>query len=191
MVPISQRLMRDRILLLGNFLDEEQSNRILAILLYLQKEDPEKQIDIYINVPGALLKPTFALYDSIKQLSCPVMTVNMGLATGMAAFLCGAGTKGKRFAFPNARFLLQKTGLDDPYQGQATDIGLKVADNIKDNQRVARQLAEMTGQSAEKVLTDLDRDFYLSAFEAREYGLIDKVLLPTQKLEVGNRIPLY
>eukprot|EP00617_Octactis_speculum_P008015 CAMPEP_0185776242 /NCGR_PEP_ID=MMETSP1174-20130828/84972_1 /TAXON_ID=35687 /ORGANISM="Dictyocha speculum, Strain CCMP1381" /LENGTH=256 /DNA_ID=CAMNT_0028464115 /DNA_START=620 /DNA_END=1390 /DNA_ORIENTATION=- len=180
-LPISQRLLMDRVIVLGSFLDEEQANNLIATLLYLQKEDREKKISLYMNIPGALLKPSLAVYDTLKSLKCPITTLNLGLATGMGAFLCGAGTKGYRFALPNARFLLQKTGLDDPYQGQAVDIGLKVADNIADNYRVAAEFAKMTGNPIDKVAKDLERDFYLSAFEAREYGLIDRVLLPEQK----------
>lgn len=180
-LPISQRLLMDRVIILGSFLDEEQANNLIATLLFLQKEAPKKKISLYLNIPGALLKPSLAVYDTMKSLRCPIKTLNIGLATGMGAFLCGAGTLGSRCALPNARFLLQKTGLDDPYEGQAVDIGLKVADNIADNYRVAVELAKMTGHPVEKISRDLERDFYLSAFEAREYGLIDKVLLPTQK----------
>ena len=101
-------------------------------------EDPRKPISIYFNVPGALMKPCLAVYDTLRTLECPVTTVNLGLATGMGAFLCGAGTKGMRYALPNARFLMQRTGLDDPYQGQASDIGLMVRENLRDNDRMAR-----------------------------------------------------
>lgn len=162
-VPLSQRFYRERIVFLGDFLDEQKSNNLIATLLYLKQESDTELITLYFN-----------------QLKCPIMTVNLGLATGMAAFLCAAGTPGKRFALPNARFLLQKTGLDDPFQGQAVDIGLKVSDNIKDNKRVAAELAKLTGRTAETVAKDLERDFYLSSFEARDYGIIDKVLLPTK-----------
>jgi len=99
-------------------------------------EDPRKPISIYFNVPGALMKPCLAVYDTLRTLECPVTTVNLGLATGMGAFLCGAGTKGMRYALPNARFLMQRTGLDDPYQGQASDIGLMVRENLRDNDRM-------------------------------------------------------
>ena len=109
------------------------------------------------------------------------MTLNLGLATGMAAFLCGAGTPGLRFALPNARYLLQKTGLDDPFQGQAVDIGLRVSDNVADNRRMTAELAKMTGHTIEQMTEDLQRDFYLSSFEAVTYGLIDKVLLPSEQ----------
>ena len=108
------------------------------LLLFMRFEDPRKPISIYFNVPGALMKPCLAVYDTLRTLECPVTTVNLGLATGMGAFLCGAGTKGMRYALPNARFLMQRTGLDDPYQGQASDIGLMVRENLRDNDRMAR-----------------------------------------------------
>ena len=111
-------------------------------------EDPRKPISIYFNVPGALMKPCLAVYDTLRTLECPVTTVNLGLGTGMGAFLCCAGTKGMRYALPNARFLMQRTGLDDPYQGQASDIGLMVRENLRDNDRMVlmqrlRDLASM------------------------------------------------
>jgi len=186
-IPISQRLYRDRIIVLGDFLDEQRSNNLIATLLYLKQENKRKQISLYINIPGALMKPTMAVYDTLMTefQETPIMTVNLGLATGMAAFLCAAGTRGKRCALPNSRFLLQKTGLDDPYQGQALDIGLKVRDNIVDNQNMARELAKLTGHTYDKIQRDLSRDFYLSSFEAREYGLVDKVLLPKIKNDLN------
>ncbi len=118
------------------------------LLLFMRFEDPRKPISIYFNVPGALMKPCLAVYDTLRTLECPVTTVNLGLATGMGAFLCGAGTKGMRYALPNARFLMQRTGLDDPYQGQASDIGLMVRENLRDNDRMVlmqrlRDLASM------------------------------------------------
>ena len=178
-VDIYQRLYRDRIMLVGNFLDEEQANSLIAVLLYLRFEDPKKPISIYFNVPGALMKPCLAVYDTLQTLECPVTTVNLGLATGMGAFLCGAGTKGCRYALPNARFLMQRTGLDDPYQGQASDIGLMVRENLRDNERTERALSEITGRAPLTVQEEMQRDFYLSSSEAVQYGLIDRVLLPT------------
>lgn len=177
-IDIFSRLYRDRVLLVGNFIDEEQANRLVAILLYLKYQDPEGAISIYFNVPGALLKPCLAVYDTIRSLPCEVSTLNLGLATGMGAFLCGAGTKGMRYALPNARFLMQRTGLDDPYEGSASDIGLIVRENMRDNDRVEKELAIMTGQSVEVIKNDMARDFYLSSEEAVEYGLIDRVLYP-------------
>ena len=180
-VPVTQRLYRERIVILGDFLDEEKANNLIATLMYLKNDDPKKQISLYINVPGALMKPTLAVYDTLMSMDCPIMTLNMGLSSGMAAFLCAAGTKGLRFSLPNARYLLQKTGLDDPFQGQAVDIGLRVSDNVADNRRMTAALAKMCGHTIEKMTQDLERDFYLSGFEAVQYGLIDKVLLPSEQ----------
>jgi len=180
-VDIYQALYRDRIMLVGSFLDEEQANSLIALLLFMRFEDPKKPISIYFNVPGALMKPCLAVYDTLRTLECPVTTVNLGLATGMGAFLCSAGTKGQRFALPNARFLMQRTGLDDPYQGQASDIGLMVRENLRDNDRIERALVQLTGHPLEKIQKDMKRDFYLSAHEAVQYGLIDKVLIPQPK----------
>ena len=198
-------------MLVGNFLDEEQANSLIALLLFMRFEDPRKPISIYFNVPGALMKPCLAVYDTLRTLECPVTTVNLGLATGMGAFLCGAGTKGMRYALPNARFLMQRTGLDDPYQGQASDIGLMVRENLRDNDRMARRrrlrdfvrvasrrrppsqekaLVTMTGHPLEKIKKDMSRDFYLSAHEAVQYGLIDKVLIPQPKGMGGGGLGL-
>ena len=178
-IDIYSRLYRDRIMLIGSFLDEEQCNNIIAVLLYLKYEDPNKQISLYFNSPGALMKPCLAVYDTMQSLECPISTLNMGLATGMGAFLCGAGTKGMRYALPNARFLMQRAGLDDPYQGQASDIGLMVRENLRDNERTERALSEITGRAPLTVQEEMQRDFYLSSSEAVQYGLIDRVLLPT------------
>ena len=193
-VDIYQALYRDRIMLVGNFLDEEQANSLIALLLFMRFEDPRKPISIYFNVPGALMKPCLAVYDTLRTLECPVTTVNLGLATGMGAFLCGAGTKGMRYALPNARFLMQRTGLDDPYQGQASDIGLMVRENLRDNDRMARTrrlyasrrwrrrdvvrvhfrdpaqekaLVQMTGHPLEKIKKDMSRAVWKSTSESR------------------------
>ena len=113
---------------ISRFIDEEAANSIISILLYLRKEDPDGAISLYFNVPGALLRPGLAVYDLLQQISqdCEISTVNLGLCTGMGALLCGAGTKGKRCAMPNSRFLLQRVGMDAPFQGQASEIGLEV-----------------------------------------------------------------
>jgi len=179
-IDIYSRLYRDRILFLGNFIDEDAANNIIAILLYLRQEKPNEKITLYFNIPGALLRPALAVYDIIQQCteSCEVSTLNLGMATGMGAFLCGAGTKGNRSAMPNSRFLLQRTGMDRPFQGQASDIGLEVQNLKKANDRMEKELAKMTGQALSKVRQDLKRDFYLSAEEAVAYGLIDNVLIP-------------
>jgi ATP-dependent protease ClpP protease subunit len=127
-----------------------------------------------------LLRPSLAIYDLLEQTkqNCAIETVNLGLCTGMGAFLCAAGTKGRRSAMPNARFLLQRTGLDQPVRGQATDIVLEVKNIKMWNDRTEKELAKLTGQPLEKIQADLKRDFYLTSDEAVQYGLIDQVLLP-------------
>lgn len=176
-------MYRDRIMFISKFIDENAANEIISIMLYLRKEDPSGPITLYFNVPGAQLRPALAVYDLILQTreNCEINTVNLGLCSGMGAFLCGAGTKGRRCAMPNSRFLLQRTGLDRPFQGQASDIGLEVSNLKKMNDRMEYELAKMTGQTVAQVQLDLKRDFYLSSEEAVQYGLIDKVLLPAPR----------
>jgi len=182
-VDIYSRMMRDRILLIGKFIDESAANEIISILLFLRKEDPTGPITVYFNVPGAQLRPALAIYDLICQTreNCEISTVNLGLCTGMGAMLCGAGTKGRRCAMPNSRFLLQRTGMETPFQGQASDIGLEVANMKKMNDKMEKELSKITGQTVDQVLEDMTRDFYLSSEEAVRYGLIDKVLLPAPR----------
>ena len=180
-VDLYSAMYRDRTLLIGGkFIDEEVANEIISIILFMRAEDQRADISIYFNVPGALLRPSLAIYDLIEQTKeeCDIETVNLGLCTGMGAFLCAAGTKGKRSAMPNSRFLLQRMGLDQPMRGQATDIVLEVKNVKLWNDRMERELAKLTGQPFEKVQQDLKRDFYLGADEAVQYGLIDQVLLP-------------
>ena len=179
-VDLYSAMYRDRTLMIGKFIDEEAANEIISIILWMRKEDPRRDISIYFNVPGALLRPSLAIFDLMQQTKemCDIETVNLGLCTGMGAFLCAAGTKGKRSAMPNSRFLLQRTGLDQVIRGQATDIVLEVK-NIKTwNDRMENQLAALTGQPLERIQKDLKRDFYLTSDEAVQYGLIDQVLLP-------------
>ena len=147
------------------------------LLLFMRFEDPRKPISIYFNVPGALMKPCLAVYDTLRTLECPVTTVNLGLATGMGAFLCGAGTKGMRYALPNARFLMQRTGLDDPYQGQASDIGLMVRENLRDNDRMEKALVTMTGHPLEKIKKDMSRAVWKSFLGDDRAGSLDGVEL--------------
>jgi len=182
-VDIYSRLYRDRIMLIGRFIDEEAANQIISTILYLRKDNKEGKITLYFNIPGALFRPALAVYDLICQCrdDCEVSTLNLGLSTGMGALLCGAGTKGKRFSMPNARFLLQRTGIEKTFQGQASDIGLEVSNIKKMNDRMEYELAKMTGQPISKIRKDMQRDFYLSSDEAVTYGLIDHVLLPQVK----------
>lgn len=179
-MDINSAMYRDRTLMISRFIDEEAANEIIAILLWMRQQDSYKTISIYFNVPGALLRPALAIYDLIEQTkeTCEIETVNLGLCTGMGSFLCAAGTKGKRSAMPNSRFLLQRMGLDKPVRGQAVDIVLEVKNIKMWNDRTEKMLAKLTGQPVEKIQADLKRDFYLSSDEAVQYGLIDQVLLP-------------
>lgn len=182
-IDINSRMYRDRIMMINRYIDETAANEIISIMLYLRKEDSTGPVTFYFNVPGAQLRPALAVYDLICQFSksCEITTVNLGLCTGMGALLCGAGTKGRRCAMPNSRFLLQRTGMDEVFQGQATDIALEVKNMVTMNDKMEQELVEMTGQSHEQIVSDMKRDFYLSSDEAVRYGLIDKVLLPARK----------
>jgi len=181
-VDIYQYLYRNRIMLVGNFIDEEVSNQMIATLLWLKTQEPrDKPITIYFNVAGCLLYPGLAVFDTIRDLqsTTTVNTLNIGLAVGMGAILCGTGDL--RMALPNARYLLQKTGKEDPVSGQAIDVALEVAQCAKANDRLSIELSKLTGQPLPKIEKDLERDFYLDAAEAVQYGLIDQVLLPKRK----------
>lgn len=179
-VDINSAMYRDRTLMINKFIDEAAANEIISIILWMRKDNYKGDISIYFNVPGALLRPSLAIYDLLQQTkqNCDIETVNLGLCSGMAAFLCAAGTKGKRSAMPNSRFLLQRTGMDEVFRGQATDIALEVRNVKKSNDRMEYELSRLTGQPVEKIQKDLKRDFYLSSDEAVQYGLIDRVLLP-------------
>jgi ATP-dependent Clp protease, protease subunit len=180
-IDINSAMYRDRTLMISKFIDENAANEYISIILWMRKQDPRRKISIYFNVPGALLRPSLAIYDLLEQTKangCEIETVNLGLCTGMGAFLCSAGTKGKRSAMPNSRFLLQRTGLDQVLRGQATDIVLEVRNIKLWNDRIEKELSTLTGQPLERIQNDLKRDFYLTSDEAVQYGLIDQVLLP-------------
>lgn len=182
-ISIDSRLYRDRIMMINKYIDENAANEIISIMLYLRKEDTTGPITLYLNVPGAQLRPALAVYDLINQFrqSCEITTVNLGLCTGMGALLCGAGTKGRRCAMPNSRFLLQRTGMEQVFRGQATDIALEVRNMKTMNDNMEQELSLLTGQTQDQIVQDMRRDFYLSSDEAVRYGLIDKVLLPARK----------
>lgn len=172
-------MYRDRTMMIHRYIDESYANNIISIMLYLRDEDPTAPISMYFNVPGAQLRPALAIYDLMQQtkLNCEIETCNLALCAGMGSMLCGAGTKGKRRAMPNSRFLLQRTGMDTVFRGQATDIALEVRNVKLMNDRMEKELSNMTGQPLDKIGMNLKRDFYLSSDEAVQYGLIDQVLL--------------
>ena len=182
-MDIYNALGRTRTLFVGRFLDDEACNQLIASLVWLngQGNDP---VTLYFNVPGALGKPSWAVFDTMKRMTCPLITINTGLTVGMGALLCSAGSSGKRYATPNSRFLMSKAGLDDGLQGQAVGLGLAVQEVMRDNENMIGELSMLTGQPREKLRSELKRDFYLTAPEAAAYGIVDKVLMPTSPVKV-------
>eukprot|EP00584_Thalassiosira_punctigera_P017439 CAMPEP_0172552200 /NCGR_PEP_ID=MMETSP1067-20121228/43682_1 /TAXON_ID=265564 ORGANISM="Thalassiosira punctigera, Strain Tpunct2005C2" /NCGR_SAMPLE_ID=MMETSP1067 /ASSEMBLY_ACC=CAM_ASM_000444 /LENGTH=316 /DNA_ID=CAMNT_0013340127 /DNA_START=63 /DNA_END=1013 /DNA_ORIENTATION=+ len=180
-IGLQSRQLRDRKLWIARYIDEEASNSIISSLLYLQSESDKEDIKLYLNIPGANLRPALAIYDALSELKadgCKIATTNVALCAGMGALLAGAGTKGMRYSLPNARYLLQKTGMDVVFRGQATDIALEVKNVKRWNEKINAELSKVTGQPSERIDEDMKRDFYLSSEEAVRYGLIDEVLLP-------------
>jgi ATP-dependent Clp protease protease subunit len=171
---IYSRLLRDRIIFLGTAIDSDVANLIVAQLLLLDAEDPEKDIYLYINSPGGSVTAGMGIYDTIKHIRADVSTICLGLAASMGAFLLSAGTKGKRVSLPHSRIMIhQPLG---GAQGQATDIEIQAKEILYHKQRLNEMLAEHTGQPLEKIAEDTERDFFMSAHESKEYGLIDQVI---------------
>ncbi len=171
---IFSRLLRERIIFLGEEIDDEMSNSIVAQLLLLDSENPEKDIMMYINSPGGVITAGMAIYDTMKHVRADVSTVCLGEAASMGAFLLSGGAKGKRMALPSARIMIhQPLG---GAKGQASDIEIEAKEILRMKKELNTLLAEHTGQPLEKIYADTERDNYMSAQEALEYGLIDKVL---------------
>jgi len=171
---IFSRLLRERIIFLGDEIDDDLANSIVAQLLLLDSENPEKDIMLYINSPGGVITAGMAIYDTMQLIKADVSTICIGEAASMGAFLLCSGAKGKRMALPSARIMIhQPLG---GAQGQATDIELEAKEILRMKKMLTEIIAENSGQSVEKVVADCERDHYLSAQEAMEYGLIDKVL---------------
>ena len=170
---IYSRLLKDRIIFLGEEVSDVSASIIVAQLLFLESEDPNKDINLYINSPGGSVSAGMAIYDTMNYIKCDVSTICIGMAASMGAFLLAGGAKGKRYALPNSTIMIHQPS--GGAQGQATEIQI-VADQIaKTKQKLNRILAENTGQPIEVVEVDTDRDNYMSAEEAMEYGIIDKV----------------
>ncbi len=171
---IYSRLLKDRIIMLGTPIDDHVANLIVAQLLFLEAEDPEKDIYLYINSPGGVVTAGLAIYDTMQYIKPDVVTICMGQAASMGAVLLAAGAPGKRFALPHARIMIhQPLG---GFQGQATDIEIHAKEILRLKRMLNEILAKHTGQPVEKVEQDTERDYFMSAEEARKYGLIDKVL---------------
>ncbi|BCU81208.1 ATP-dependent Clp protease proteolytic subunit [Polycladomyces abyssicola] len=171
---IYSRLLKDRIVFLGSPIDDHVANLVVSQLLFLDAEDPEKDIHLYINSPGGSITAGMAIYDTMQFIKADVSTICIGLAASMGSFLLAAGAKGKRYALPNSEVMIHQPlgGV----RGQATDIKIHADWILRTREKVNRILAERTGQPLEKIERDTDRDFFMGAQEAVEYGLIDKVI---------------
>jgi len=171
---IYSRLLKDRIIMLGTPIDDHVANLIVAQLLFLEAEDPEKDIYLYINSPGGVVTAGLAIYDTMQYIKPDVVTICMGQAASMGAVLLAAGAKGKRFALPHSRIMIhQPLG---GFQGQATDIEIHAKEILRLKKTLNEILSKHTGQSLRKIEKDTERDYFMSAEEAMKYGLIDKVL---------------
>ena len=178
---IYSRLLKERIIFLGSQVNDDIANVIIAQLLFLEAEDPDKDITFYINSPGGVVTAGLAIYDTMQYIKCDIATLCMGQAASMGAFLLAAGAPGKRYALPNSRILIhQPMG---GYQGQASDIDIHAREILRMREDLNTLLAHHTGQPMEKIQTDTERDYFMSAPEAKEYGLIDKVLGKRENLD--------
>lgn len=174
---IYSRLLKDRIIFLGGAIDDDMSNLIVAQMLFLEAEDPEKDINLYINSPGGSITAGMAIYDTMQYIRSDVRTICIGMAASMGAFLLTAGTKGKRVALPNSEVLIHQPLIGGHgLSGQATEIEIHARQLLRTRAKMNKILSEKTGQPLEKVERDTERDYYMTADEAKEYGLVDQVL---------------
>ena len=172
---IYSRLLKDNVIFLGQPIDDNIANLIIAQLLFLEAENPEKDISIYINSPGGSITSGLAIYDTMQYVKPDIQTICLGQAASMAALLLAAGQKGKRYALPNSRVLIHQPWLQG-LGGQATDIDIHAKDILRQRQRLNEILANHTGQPIEKITRDTDRDYILQAQEATDYGIVDQVI---------------
>jgi ATP-dependent Clp protease, protease subunit len=172
---IYSRLLRDRIIFLGTAIDDDTANLVIAQMLFLESDDPDKDIFLYLNTPGGNVSSGMAIYDTIQYVKPPVNTVCMGQAASMGALLLAAGRKGKRFALPHSRIMIhQPLG---GFQGQATDIGIQAREILRLKEELNHILSVLTNQPIEKVAADTERDYYMSGEEAVNYGIVDEVII--------------
>jgi ATP-dependent Clp protease protease subunit len=176
---IYSRLLKDRIVFLGTPVDDDVANVIIAQLLFLESEDPDKDISLYINSPGGSVTAGLAIYDTMQYVKPPVSTICLGQAASMGAFLLAGGAKGKRFAVPNARIMIHQ--LSGGFQGQGTDIEIHAREALRLKQRLNEIMAKHAGQPVERVEKDTERDYFMGPGEAKEYGIIDEVIVHRQK----------
>ncbi|HUP08708.1 MAG TPA: ATP-dependent Clp endopeptidase proteolytic subunit ClpP [Caldimonas sp.] len=180
---IYSRLLKDRIIFLGTAVDDAIANVIIAQMLFLESENPDKDISLYINSPGGSVSAGMSIYDTMQFIKPDVSTLCMGLAASMGSFLLMAGAKGKRFALPNSRVMIHQPS--GGAQGQATDIEIHAREILKTREQLNRIYAERTGQSIEKIRADMERDFFMDPEESKAYGLIDKVLSSRDALNIA------
>ncbi len=174
---IFSRLLSDRIIFLGEEITDSSASLIVAQMLFLEAQDPDRDIQLYINSPGGSITAGFAIYDTMQYIRCDVSTICVGLAASFGAFLLAGGAKGKRIALPNAEIMIHQPLIGgDGVRGPASDILIVSGQMQKNKQRLARILAENTGKSVEEIIADTERDNYMSAQEALVYGLIDKII---------------
>lgn len=182
---IYSRLLSQRIVFLGQAIDDQTANLIVAQMIHLQAEDPDRDISLYINSPGGDVYGLMAIYDTMQHLECDVSTTCIGLAASAAAVLLAAGTPGKRFALPHARVLIHQPHVTGSIQGQASDIAIHAQEVVGLRATMNEVLAAHTGQSMETIATDTDRDRWMSAPEAVEYGILDELLKVKELVRVG------
>jgi ATP-dependent Clp protease, protease subunit len=182
---IYSRLLKDRIIFLGTAVDDNVANLIVAQLLFLESEDPDKDINFYINSPGGAVTAGLGIYDTMQYIKPDVSTLCMGQASSMGALLLSAGTKGKRFSLPHSRILIHQ--VMGGAQGQATDIEIHAKEILKTKEILNQILAAHTGQNLERVKKDTERDYFMSSEEAVEYGLIDRVISKRELKDQGRR----
>ncbi|AFY62340.1 ATP-dependent Clp protease proteolytic subunit [Synechococcus sp. PCC 6312] len=173
-IDIYNRLYRERIIFLGRDVDDEIANQIVAVMLYLDSEDPGKDIMLYINSPGGSVTAGMAIYDTMQHIKSDVVTICVGLAASMGSFLLAAGTKGKRLALPHSRIMIHQPSGGT--RGQATDIEIEAREILRIRRQLNNLYVHHTGQVLEKIEKDMDRDYFMSAQEAKDYGLIDRVI---------------
>jgi ATP-dependent Clp protease protease subunit len=172
---IYSRLLKDRIVFIGTAIDDDVANIVTAQLLFLESEDPEKDVSIYINSPGGSVTAGLAIYDTMQYVKPPVTTICLGQAASMAAVLLASGAKGKRFAVPNARIMIHQ--LSGGFSGQASDIEIQAREALRLKKTLDEILSHHTGQPIDRISKDTDRDYFMSPAEARDYGLIDEVIV--------------
>jgi ATP-dependent Clp protease protease subunit len=182
---IYSRLLKDRIIFLGTAIDDNVANVVVAQMLYLEAEDPDKEIFFYLNSPGGSVSSGMAIYDTMQYIKPQINTVSMGQSASMAAILLAAGEKGKRFALPHSRILIhQPLG---GFQGQATDIDIQAREILRLKDELNKILSELTGQPLEKIMNDTERDYFMTSQQAKEYGLIDEIVVRKPAIFGANK----